>query len=693
MTIVALTATLAAAGTFVLAAGPSLAAGLTRPKITSLTLSPGSISRAGGSAHLHAVVKHTASCRISVTPHLAGLPETRSCSSGHLAVSFHVSASPSSAARHFTVTLKAVKSGHHVTKSVHLTQLGVLPTVSSFNASPVNLPASGGVTLLTAAVSHGSTCRLSASPAVAGLPAPVGCAGTSYSQQVTLPANTSTTAESYSFTLQVTGPGGTGSVLAHLAVTVAGASQSGGGGTPPGGGTPGGGTPPAGGTQPITAVSAATASLPANANTGAGDNTVLNSVSCPAAGDCVAVGTYDSTYGSQDPHIGLIETYNGTDWTATQAPFPSNAYMTFPAVELNSVSCSSATACVAVGQFDAAGAGGVQLGLEPYIAVLSGSTWTAVSVSTPTSPAYPGGELRQVSCASDGTCVAVGLYNPGPSEQQALIEQSASGGSWTPASAPPPGDADPSSDNNYLNSVSCTGSGACTAVGGYVSGGDEYGLGEVLSGATWSSTRLAPTNDLGYDESVSCSGSSCAATGMYDTTNSVIQTEIGGAWNNGLNTPLPTISSGSAELYALDCESGTSCVGVGTYYSTGSVAEGLIDYGSGLAYTAQTAPLPSNHNTSNPHGDLQEISCGSAGACVAAGSYADTSGNGQALLETESDTGGTPSWAAASATTPGGGTFLGLYGISCYGSYGCVAVGDYVNTGAGVSGEIVLTPS
>ena len=80
-------------------------------------------------------------------------------------------------------------------------------------------------------------------------------------------------------------------------------------------------------------------------------------------------------------------------------------------------------------------------------------------------------------------------------------------------------------------------------------------------------------------------------------------------------------------------------------------------------------------------------------ACVAAGSYQDDSADGQGLIETETDTGGTPAWAAASPTTPGGGMFLGLYGISCFGSYGCAAVGDYLNTAGGVTGEIVLTPA
>jgi hypothetical protein len=174
---------------------------------------------------------------------------------------------------------------------------------------------------------------------------------------------------------------------------------------------------------------------------------------------------------------------------------------------------------------------------------------------------------------------------------------------------------------------------------------------------------------------------------------SVVQVTTDSSWSGEAATPLPTANTGSAKLYGVDCATSASCVGVGTYYTTGSVTEGLIDYGSGTTYTPQEAPLPSNKNTTNPIGDLQEISCGSAGACVAAGSYQDDSDDGQGLLETESDGGGTPAWVASSPQTPGSGTFLGLYGISCFGTYGCVAVGDYENTAGGVTGEIVLTPS
>ena len=654
-----------------------------KPKVASLTLSPSPVGHSGGTVHLHAVVKHAASCKVSISPHLAGLPKTHSCSSGHLSLSFHVGSS--TAIRHFTLTLKASKGSHHASKSVHLTQNGVLPSASSFSASPASLPTAGGTTTLTASVSHGTTCTLSASPAVTGLPAAVACSGTSYSHQVTLPANTSATAAAaYIFTLQVIGAGGSTTVSTHPVVTVAAATVQ------PGGG---GGTPPTSAT-PITATSASSAQLPSDANTGANDDTVLNSVSCPAADDCVAVGDYDATYNSTgDPYIGLIETYNGTTWTATKAPSPSNAYTTYPATLLNSVSCASATYCVAVGEFDAE-SGGSQLGYEPYIAVLSGGGWTVVNAATPTAPTYPGGDLKNVSCAGDGTCVAVGDFANAPSQQAALIEQN-SGGSWSSIDPQLPNNADSSTDNNYLNAVSCTGANACTAVGGYVSGGDEAGLGEVLASNVWSPSQLAPTADLGDDAAVSCSGTSCAATGEFNTNHSFIQTVISGSWTDEIATPLPNVNTGSAELYAIDCANSSSCVGAGSYYTSGSVAQGLLDYGSGTAYTAQQAPLPASPapSTGNPDGQLRIISCGTAGACVAAGSYDDTSGTGQPLLETESDPSGTPAWAAASPATPGGGTFLSLDGISCFGSWGCVAVGDYENSGSGVSGEVVLTPS
>ena len=72
-----------------------------------------------------------------------------------------------------------------------------------------------------------------------------------------------------------------------------------------------------------------------------GDITELNSVSCTSATNCVAVGDYMDQADTSDTT--LAEQWNGTSWTVLTTPSP----VTFSA--LVSVSCPSATHCVAVG--------------------------------------------------------------------------------------------------------------------------------------------------------------------------------------------------------------------------------------------------------------------------------------------------------------------------------------------------------
>ena len=76
------------------------------------------------------------------------------------------------------------------------------PTIKSFKASPSSLASAGGSVTLSATVTGGTTCALSSTTTVPGLPPTVTC-GT-ISVPLTLPANTTTKAVSYKFTLSAT---------------------------------------------------------------------------------------------------------------------------------------------------------------------------------------------------------------------------------------------------------------------------------------------------------------------------------------------------------------------------------------------------------------------------------------------------------------------------------------------------------
>jgi hypothetical protein len=126
----------------------------------------------------------------------------------------------------------------------------------------------------------------------------------------------------------------------------------------------------------------------------------LNGVSCASATACTAVGenfegTTESTF---------AETWDGSTWTAENTPSPGSDSTRRV---LNAVSCTSATACTAVGQ--SGGAGLAEL--------WDGTSWTVQPL-----PNEAGVILNAISCASSVVCMAVGS-SPSPSgTSQALAD-------------------------------------------------------------------------------------------------------------------------------------------------------------------------------------------------------------------------------------------------------------------------------
>jgi hypothetical protein len=125
----------------------------------------------------------------------------------------------------------------------------------------------------------------------------------------------------------------------------------------------------------------------------------LSAVSCPTTTDCIAVGNSVNSAGVQQT---LAEQWNGNTntWSIEQPPQPSGATSS----ALTGVSCTSPTACTAVGNF-VNSAGAQRMLAEQW----NGNNWSAPSL-----PPVPSGAtsstLSSVSCTSATTCTAVGDY-------------------------------------------------------------------------------------------------------------------------------------------------------------------------------------------------------------------------------------------------------------------------------------------
>ena len=130
----------------------------------------------------------------------------------------------------------------------------------------------------------------------------------------------------------------------------------------------------------------------------------LQSISCPSAGNCTAIGT------NSDDSSFAVEELNGGWLEATNLLNPSG----YPTVLLTSVSCSTPTNCTAVGHASVVTPPGAPLlGSPPLVSQGIGITesngqWGSYSVFT--NPAnVTSATLSSVSCTGAGNCTAVGF--------------------------------------------------------------------------------------------------------------------------------------------------------------------------------------------------------------------------------------------------------------------------------------------
>ncbi|HUC23284.1 MAG TPA: hypothetical protein VMA73_11305 [Streptosporangiaceae bacterium] len=118
----------------------------------------------------------------------------------------------------------------------------------------------------------------------------------------------------------------------------------------------------------------------------------VDAISCPTVSQCIAVGSYQDSAGSQQ---GVLLTWRGTTWTARKAPLPANAGIN-PWVSLNAVSCPASSRCTVGGGYE--NTASTPLGL---VLTWSGENRTASEAPTSAS------DLYAMSCPSVSRCFAV----------------------------------------------------------------------------------------------------------------------------------------------------------------------------------------------------------------------------------------------------------------------------------------------
>jgi hypothetical protein len=180
----------------------------------------------------------------------------------------------------------------------------------------------------------------------------------------------------------------------------------------------------------------------------------LRAVTCTSAGDCWSVGSSGMAGGNQQP---LIEQDAGSGWTIVASPNPPDT--TDPST-LSGVSCSAADDCWAVGEYGPSGVG------QSLIEHFTGGGWSLVASPAPVSASATWSErLSAVTCVGAGDCWAAGSLTgtangSSSGDFYTLIEQE-TGSGWSAVSSSTPS----SSVMSELQSLACTGAGDCWAVG------------------------------------------------------------------------------------------------------------------------------------------------------------------------------------------------------------------------------------
>lgn len=295
--------------------------------------------------------------------------------------------------------------------------------------------------------------------------------------------------------------------------------------------------------------------------------------------------------------------------------------------------------------------------------------------------AVPNNTLEGISCSSGSACIAVGVSGPlilasvTSRPFAAIAERDAAAGHnlktlaerwdgthWRIVPTPNPA----GSTFTTLLGVTCTSRRACIAVGSAVAGKRTVPLAERWNGSRWSIERTPrPPRSSGSElVGVSCPASNdCLAVGDYGIS---VNSSGGFAerWNGSRWTLAGLVRPGtSAFLDSVSCSSATRCTAVGGYEVKTTTLLPLAERLAAGRWRKQSTPGT---------GSLSGVSCPAFAQCTAVGSRPNGQPNQSAVLAMEWNGG---RWKAQSAPEPLGSTEAFLRGVSCPTVTSCEAAG------------------
>jgi hypothetical protein len=365
-------------------------------------------------------------------------------------------------------------------------------------------------------------------------------------------------------------------------------------------------------------------------------------VSCASPGNCAVSGKYNASFGGTRPFV--ASQVKGRWHPAINVPGSPALYAGTNESEILSISCGSAGNCAAGGyNYDGSGR------RQGFVVSQVGGEWAGARNVPGLGKLNGGGDAKvnAVSCASAGNCAAGGYYASGAGLGEAFLASEVNGRWGTAHEVSGTGALNKGGDAS-IDTVSCASAGNCSASGYYETSSGHYQEFAVseLNG-TWGTAKEVPgtgaLNKGGNDEvnSMSCgSAGNCDAGGYYTDasghTQAFLVSQVNGIWRTAIEVPgTSALNLGmDAQVDSVSCGSAGNCVAVG-YYTDGSTLEEAFRVSQVNGTWRKAVEVAGSLNLFG-NAELRSVSCVSAGKCSAGGTYTDGFGNPRGFVASQS---------------------------------------------------------
>jgi hypothetical protein len=404
----------------------------------------------------------------------------------------------------------------------------------------------------------------------------------------------------------------------------------------------------------------------------AGGTASIDTISCPTAGNCSAGGDYTDNVGHVQAFV--VDEVRGTWGHALEVPGTAALNVDGNAL-VDSISCPSAGNCLAGGGYKDGSAA-----FQAFVDSEVNGTWgTAIEVpGSAALNAGSLAAVSEVTCASPGNCSIGGDYRDSSFHRQVFLANEV-GGTWHSAFEPLGTGVLNAGGAAYLYAISCATANYCTAGGSYLDqhkGIQSFLVDDVAGkwGRAFEVSGTGALNVQGGGEGISViscfAPGTCAASGDYQDQrggSSIYDvSEVDGVWGTAIQVPGSAAlnADDSATTFALSCTASGWCGAGGNYLDhSGNFEDFVNDF-----YSAPVVTTVSPH-AGPMRGGVAVVIRGShlSGASVV--SFGRTNARGLRVLSSDAIRVVVPAGAGTvnvRVTTPGGTSAVTLHDRFAY---------------------------